>query len=325
MSLIEDFITNLSLRFNNENDLSDITWTMTQTSDAFLTSFLRFFFPKDKFREVSLIREMPNEDCRPDFYFEYEGEKFLIECKIWDHNHHFEQYTKRFKIKNDRLGYITNYPMIKEGYTVRTWTELYLYLQKHIPKDEESLWKGYLEYLKQVCGIFILEKTMNLDGMFSLYTFYRSLDEVFAIDDENFTSSLYDSKKDTNNGGNMFLTPRDGVMGKYFDVKFKHIRLKQTWGWMGVYFEREHPLICIGFDNREGWGKPVYDLLFVKLDSIKKGKFFDKPYEESGAIWFDFNSADKFNDLDTPAKQISLLKSFFQEVLDVVYNTKQEL
>ena len=94
---------------------------------------------------------------------------------------------------------------------------------------------------------------------------------------------------------------------------------------MGVYFEREHPLICIGFDNREGWGKPVYDLLFVKLDSIKKGKFFDKPYEESGAIWFDFNSADKFNDSDTPAKQISLLKSFFQEVLDVVYNTKQEL
>lgn len=324
MEMMENFISNLSLRLNSENNLSDITWTMCQTSDAFQNVFLQFFFPKEKFTEVYLQRELPDEDCRPDFYFEHDGKVFLIECKIWDRNHHFEQYTKQFKISNEQLGYITNYPMLKEGFSVRTWTELYIYIKNRIPKEEESLWNGYLEYLQEVCQIFIPKQPMNLDGMFSLYTLYRSLDEVFIVDNEKFSSSLYDSRKDTNSGGNLYGTPRNGIMGKYFEVKFKHIRLKQTWGWMGVYFEREHPQICIGFDYREGWGKPVCDLLLNKVDGMKKGKLFSKPYEECGAIWFDFNQADKFNALNEPSKQIVLLKSYFNEVLETIYRIKQE-
>ena len=117
MEMMENFISNLSLRLNSENNLSDITWTMCQTSDAFQNVFLQFFFPKEKFTEVYLQRELPDEDCRPDFYFEHDGKVFLIECKIWDRNHHFEQYTKQFKISNEQLGYITNYPMLKEGTT----------------------------------------------------------------------------------------------------------------------------------------------------------------------------------------------------------------
>ncbi|MCQ2303067.1 MAG: hypothetical protein MJZ94_10645 [Bacteroidales bacterium] len=324
MERIENFISNLSLRLNSENNLSDITWTMCQTSDIFQSVFLQFFFPKEKLTEVYLQRELPDEDSRPDFYFEHDGKVFLIECKIWDRNHHFEQYTKQFKIPNEQLGYITNYPMLKEGFSVRTWTELYIYIKNRILKEEESLWNGYLEYLQEVCQIFIPKQAMNLDGMFSLYTFYRSLDEVFIVDNEKFSSNLYDSRKDTNSGGNLYGTPRNGIMGKYFEVKFKHIRLKQTWGWMGVYFEREHPQIYIGFDYREGWGKPVYDLLLNIVDGMKKGKMFSKPFEEGGAIWFDFNQADKFNALNEPSKQISLLKSYFNEVLETIYKIKQE-
>lgn len=324
MSLIEKFISNLSLRLYSENNLSDITWTMCQTSEIFQAAFLHFFFPKEKFYDVYLQRELPDEDSRPDFYFEFEGKVFLIECKIGDKKQHFEQYTKKFKIPNEQLGYITNYPLLKEGFLIHTWTELYIYIKKRIPKEEESLWNSYLEYLKEVCQIFIPKQPMNLDGMFSLYTFYRSLDEVFIADNEMFASSLYDSKKDTNNGGNLFFTPRDGVMGKYFDVKFKQVKLKQTWGWMGVYFEREHPQICIGFDYRDGWGKPVYDMILSKENVLKKGKTFNKPYEEGGAIWFDFNQVDKFNGLNEPKKQISLLKSYFNEVLETIYKIKQE-
>ena len=325
MERIENFISNLSMRLNSENNLSDITWTMCETSDLFLTAFLDFFFPKEKFGEVFLQRELADDTSRPDFYFEHDNKTYLIECKIWDRNHHFEQYTKQFRIPNEQLGYITNYPMAKEGFVVYTWTELYTYLKNRIPQQELELWNGYLEYLKRVCYIFIPEQPMNLDGMFSLYTFYRSLDDVFITDNDLFSSSLYDSRKDTNNGGNLFCTPRDGVMGKYFDVKFKHIKLKQTWGWMGVYFEREHPQICIGFDYREGWGKPVYDLLLNKVDGMKKGKLCSKPYEEGGAIWFDFNQADKFNGLSSPSKQISLLRSYFNEVIETIYKIKQEL
>ncbi len=325
MSVTEKFISNLSFRLNKENDLSDITWAMCETSDLFLTEFLAFFFPSVDFDEVTLQREVANDDSRPDFYFEYNDKIYLIECKIWDRNHHFAQYTKRFGIPNEQLGYITNYPMMKEGFAVHTWTELYSYLKKRIPTEEKELWNGYLEYLEQVCYIFIPTKPMNTDGMYSLYAFYCSLDEVFACDNNKYKSFLYPYLKGTNNGGNTERTPREGVMGKYFDVTFKHIRLKRTWGWMGVYFEREKPVICIGFDNREGWGKPVYKLLKKQLTNIKKGKYFDSAYEAGDFIWFDFNKVDIFNSLDSPSKQISLLRSYFFEVLDVIYSLKQNV
>lgn len=324
MEGIEKFISNLSLRLNSENNLSDITWTMCQTSDVFQNVFLQFFFPKEKFAEIYLQRELSNGGCRPDFYFEHEGKVFLIECKIWDRNHHFEQYTKTFGIPNEQLGYITNYPLLKEGFSVRTWTELYVHMKNRIPKEEESLWNGYLEYLKKICQIFIPKQPMNLDGMFSLYTFYRSLDEVFIADNESFSSSLYDSKRDTNSGGNFLCFPRDGVMGKYFEVNFKIIGMQQTWGWMGVYFEREHPQIYIEFDNREGWGKPVYDMLLNKVVGMNNGEMFSKPFEEEGAVWFEFNKAKEFNGLNDVSKQIDMLRSYFKEVLETIYKIKQE-
>lgn len=323
--MIEDFLSILSERFYHENDLSDITWAMCQTSNMFLTAFLDFFFPNVPFDEIYLEREAADGDCRPDFKFEYEGKTYLIECKIWDPNHHFEQYIKHYKITPEQLGYITNYPMQQKGFVVRTWTELYLFLKKQIPSEESELWNGYLSYLQSVCNIYIFEKHMNLEGMFSLYTFYHSLDEVFAVDNEKYNSHLYNSLKDTNNGGYRLYGPREGVMGKYFEVKFKGIRMKETWGWMGVFFEREHPLICVCFDFREDWGKPVYNLLMSHLGQIGAGKYFVEPKEEEdGAVWFEFNKAAEFNELKDLNAQIELLKSYFIEVLDTIYSLKKK-
>lgn len=326
MEQLKDFIVNLSSRFRSENNLSDITWTMCRTSDLFQESFVHFFFPGLDTNEIFLQREYPDDDSRPDFFFHADGKDYLIECKIYDHNHHFEQYTKRFKIAPEQLGYITNYQMRKSGYTVRTWTELYFFLLKRIPEDESLLWEGYLDYLKDVCSIFITNRPMNLEGMFSLYTFYQCLDNVFAIDNERYSSEPYGGLKDTNNGGNFTrLTPRDGVIGKYFGVSLKISRMKKAWGWMGVYFKLENPIICVGFDNREGWGKPIYKLLNYYCDDLKEGKYFDTPYydDESDAFWFDFNKADEFNSINEPKKQIELLKAFFIEILDTIYAIKQ--
>lgn len=326
MEYLEDFITNLSSRFRKENDLSDITWTMCQTSDRFLEAFVQFFFPGVSTDDIYLQRELSDDDSRPDFYFQSEGKEYLIECKIYDRNHHFEQYTKRFKVPAERLGYITNYPLQKVGFTVHTWTELYVYLKGRISDEEASLWNGYLGYLKDVCSVFLTNTPMNLDGMFSLYTFYRGLDEVFSFDNDHYTAFLYDSRKDTNSGGNFSgSTPREGVMGKYFEVAFKHVRMKRAWGWMGVYFEREHPLVCIGFDDRDGWGKSVFDLLIDRVDDMEAGMYFDAPYydDETNGIWFDFNKAEEFNQLGNSKEQTALLKSFLQEVLDTIYSIKQ--
>lgn len=168
--MVDAFISNLSYRFRSENDLSDVIWTMCQTSPKFQNAFLAFFFPKVKFGNVLIEREKSNDDSRPDFYIDLSGTIFLVECKIYDRNHHFEQYVKKFKIPNENLGYITNYPCQKKGFIVKTWTELYIYLEDIVPEDEAPLWNGYLRYLQDVCSITLFNKPMKIDGMSSLYT-----------------------------------------------------------------------------------------------------------------------------------------------------------
>ncbi|MEY8607369.1 hypothetical protein E5360_09875 [Muribaculum intestinale] len=321
--MLVKFISNLSQRFRSENDLSDVTWTMCQTSDRFQRIFLQFFFPNlpDDCSEVWIGREDSKDDSRPDFIFYYKDETYLIENKIGDKNHHFEQYVKTFKIEPAHLGYIANYPIAKDGFQTHTWRELFLHLSKNVPEGEKELWTAYLEYIKDVCCIFITEKPMNLQGMFSLYTFYRCLDDVFVFDNDAFSSALYDSLKDTNGGGNFLCTPRDGVMGKYFSLKLKKCHVKKSWGWLGVYFDRMDPVICLGFCNREDWGKPVFNILNRDPDAIPEGNYASKPYEEDGAYWFDFKKNELFNDLDLDG-QVKMLREFFQEAIMAVYNAK---
>lgn len=324
--MLAEFISNLSYRFRSENDLSDVTWTLCQTSDKFQCVFLRFFFPwmEEDCGEIYIEREQSNDDSRPDFVFDYNGETYLIENKIGDKKHHFEQYVKRFKIAPNQLGYITNYPLKKDGFTTHTWTEFYKYTQASIPDDERQLWTAYLSYLHDVCYIFIPTKAMDLKGMHSLYTFYRSLDEVVSVDNDSFTSCLYNSLRDTNHGGNFLWEPRDGVMGKYFEVKFKNIKIKKSWGWIGVYFDRENPVICLGFCNREGWGKPVYSLLSPKLEDISETIISSAPYEEDGAIWFDFRKYEDFEKSSLEG-QIDLLKDFFVDAIQTVKAQKDDV
>lgn len=325
MNKLAQFIENLAHRFRSENDLSDVTWTMCQTSDRFQCVFLKFFFPwlEEDCGEVYIEREQSNDDSRPDFVFEYNEQTYVIENKIGDRKQHFEQYIKRFKINPNQLGYITNYPLVKDGFTTHTWTEFYKYVQSNIPEDECELWTAYLSYLHNVCYIFLPTKAMDLKGMYSLYTFYRSLDEVVSVDNESFSSSLYDSRKDTNHGGNFLCEPRDGVMGKYFEVKFKDVKIKKSWGWIGVYFDREDPIICIGFCNRQDWGKPVNNLILPKIDDIPETDKSTAPYEGEGAIWFDFKKYEEFSKA-TLCGQIELLKSYFTDVILTIKNQKSD-
>ena len=322
--MLAQFISNLAERFRSENDLSDITWTMCQTSDRFQCAFLKFFFPwlKDDSRDVYIEREQSNDDSRPDFVFEYDGETYLIENKIGDKNHHFEQYIKTFKIDPSHLGYIANYPIAKEGFITHTWKDFYLYLQLIVPDEEASLWNAYLNYVKDVCYIYNPTKAMNLNGMNSLYTFIRCLEDVFAVDREEFTSELYSNRKDTKSGGNFLCRPLDGVMGKYFGLTFKGVHINKTWGWMGVYFERELPLICIGFRDEKNWGKPVYNFLSKSYQIIPEGKLCTAPYPEDGAYWYDFKAPKDFDKLSLE-EQIKLLKDFFEETIISIYNAKK--
>ncbi len=308
--MIESFLNILASRKRSENDLSDITWALCLSSHSFQTLFLNFFFPDSEFLNITRFeREKSEGDCRPDFLIENDGIIYLIECKIYDTNHHFEQYTSTFNIPNERLGYITNYKMTQNGFIVKTWEDLYDYVTNNLPEseNEKALWTGYLKYLKSVCGIIKITKKMDLKGMYSLYSFTELLKKLVNRAETEFELRYYSNKN---------IQGGDGISGCYFEIKYSKDLINTTWAWIGIYYERENPLICLGFEDKQGWGKPVYELLDSRLDKIERDEFCTKPYREDGAIWFELTD-EKHKEFDKISleEQIQLIKEFMDRVI----------
>ena len=308
--MIENFLDILSGRKRSENDLSDITWALCLSSHSFQVLFLNFFFPNIKFLDITKFeREKSEGDSRPDFLIENNRIIYLIECKIDDRNHHFEQYTSTFNIPNERLGYITNYKMTQNGFAVKTWDELYDHVTNNLPEseNEKALWIGYLRYLKSVCGIIKINKKMDLKGMYSLYSFTVLLKKLVIRTESEFELQYYSNKN---------IQGGDGISGSYFEIKYSNDVINRTWAWIGIYYERENPLICLGFEDKQGWGKPVYEIIDKQLDKIDKDEFCTKPYCEDGAIWFDL-TCEKHKEFDTTnlEGQIQIIKEFMDTVI----------
>ena len=294
--MIKLLFENLSERLYNENDLSDITWAMCYTSSAFKEAFLKFFFEDMEISEdIEINREVSKDDDRVDFLINNKGETFLIENKINDKISHFGKYDKTYKVTPERFGYIANYPISQEKpYQIRTWEDFYKKLKSTKCDDdiEQSLIDGYREYLKKVCNIIDFEK---------VYSKNRFYDNSHA---------------------------NHRATGINFDLNYRRgSHIKQSWGWIGIYYSQEKPTIHIGFWDIDGWGKPVCSII-KKAGAIKKGKFHSKSYEEDGVYWFDFVDRDKtFNTLSLE-EQTDMLKSFMDEVLndirDYALKLKQE-
>ena len=168
--LIEMFFEKLSYRLYKENHLSDITWAMIESCLDFRRLFIQFFFGEqvDVTSPISIKREHSSGNCRADFYLKAGSVEYIIECKVNDGNHHFEDY--RLEWPAAKLGYIANYD-IKDvlGYEIRTWKGFYTYILSFLETGEmdvtsRELICGYLQYLKGICGIFKIEK-MKLDGL----------------------------------------------------------------------------------------------------------------------------------------------------------------
>ena len=95
MTELTKFFTALSERARKENDLSDITYAMCEANLEFQKFFLDFFFREANLdvKTVKISREHSTEWGRPDFWIRTaDGLLYIVEVKIWDSNHHFEQY-----------------------------------------------------------------------------------------------------------------------------------------------------------------------------------------------------------------------------------------
>ena len=315
-----DFFRSISYKFRKENDLSDITWAMCLSCDSFRDSFLKFFFPEIQInKEVSIEREKSENDSRPDFYINNGGVKYLIENKIYDTNHHFGQYDSTFNIPPERFGYITNYKigdeaLRKRGYCLHTWEELFDIFSKNIPEDlnEQQLWLGYLEYVKNVCGIIKIEGPMKLNGIYSLYLLMEILEKkLINRTEEDFEVKFYNRNKLCGNGNST------GATGINFQLiyKLKEVENVNIWGWIGIEFNTPEPIILMGFYDKSDWGKGYIDL--IRNEVFSKQICFEKPFWEDSCLWFELSSElrKEFEVCEDVTKQEDILKKFMDEVI----------
>ena len=321
--MIAKLLSYLAQRQHDENALSDVTWAACSASPSLLQAFLSFFFPKVAFDRITAFeREYAQRDSRPDFYIRNGEDIYLVENKIYDQNHHFDQYISTFGIPAERLGYISNYPMVEAGCTVHTWDEFYHHLQHLQPEDaeERELWRAYLEYVKNVCSICERPEKMDLKGMYSLYVLMKELSKLVNNQTDTYTSEYYNSRGDTHQGGNIQGSMRDGIAGCYFHVKYANDAITECRSWIGVYYERKDPLFCICFEDNPGWGKSVCDLLTPeRISMLPAGNFYGSVYSEDGHLWFDLSDAKlaAFQTADFDG-QIALLKGFLDEVVTII-------
>lgn len=280
---LDCFFEALAERLSKENHLSDITYALCQSDKVFLQFFLDFFFGDDKINvykdKVEISRELSFENGRPDFTIHVgESEIYIIEVKIWDSNHHFSQYKERLGDNvNGHLGYIANYTINKEelskedkqafenacadGKTVKTWKEFIHKLERYQAFNDPMI-RSYLDYVRAVCPFddFSLsaETEISLDDFQKIAGFTQGLKDKI---DKTSGVSLYTRS-------NRYFVPQKW-MGYFFELhKFEDD--KSVWGWVGTLYTRKGAVICVEFENRNGWGKLVCE----KFQKIKSDLHF---------------------------------------------------
>ena len=313
MDIASSFFSSLAQRFGKEVDLCDVTWAICQASQSFQMVWITFFFPELENEIIeSIEREVPDgkgEGSRVDFFINVEGRKpYMIEVKIWDRNHHFGQYEKSYRVGKDHLGYITNYPLRKEGYKIRQWKEFYQLLKSiDFPEQEKSMIAGYCEYIRNICGITMIEGIIDLEKTTCLY------DLTFIFHELAFRQTdHYDSVKCRDFANNC---------SKYTCLT---VRYKNNPEWrtqypiIGIWYNHNDPRICAGFFKDKSFAKRITDFMKANHHSFPKveRKYCSLPIDK-GDYYFKFSDEAKsaFTNAATVEDQKTILREFLDEAL----------
>ncbi len=321
--MLESFFNHLSNRFYKENALSDITWAMCMSSEIFKVNFMKFFFDEDNFIQLEIIREYSKGNSRPDFWIKTESNEYLIEVKIHDKNHHFEQYDYDFP--NAKKGYIANYQIENiEGYSIKNWREFIDWFKNEVLKGHENipekdllLINGYFSYLTSVCSIINYEK-MNLSNLKSLYHFNLMINEI--IKTPFIESELYCTVNTLLKGINEYRS------GKYFTIFKGDTHLVIGDPWFGVCYETGKVFIEIYPFNHPKSAFMFFDTA-LKENRLQKGNYFDKPIKKDGSIWFNIIE-EKFTIFNSNTTSIEtqkeILTNFFNEAIRYIREIMEE-
>mgnify|MGYP004666717205 CR=1 FL=1 len=297
---LSSFFSALAERAYKENDLSDVTYALLEANKAFRQFFLDFFFPHEGLvgEKVVIEREHVLGDSRPDFWIRSGSEVYLVEVKIWDGGHHFEQYHKILGEEGAkdgrwaRLGYIANYSLCdvnvcedgtsrkasELGCGLHTWEEF----AKRLESDDcsgDPLVQGYLDYLKRVCPYDDFNWrtwSRELDDFNSVKEFYNDLSKAIQA----VCCKVYSSSRAS------FDRTR---LGQFFTWSYNG---KPVWGWLGVYYTDAGAELCVEFEDREGWGRPVCEAVRQRQPSkVKEGvlRFYYRgqtPFDKESMLGF---------------------------------------
>ena len=268
----KSFLEALSLRMRKENDLSDITYAMCESNIVFRQFFLDFFFPFAHLiaEKVEIAREHSHALGRPDFWITRRdtGEVFIVEVKIWDGNHHFDQYFGILRDRNNgcadfdsvcvwqHLGYIANYEIneangksiVDLGCNVTTWMKFVNRLEQY-HSFNDSLIESYVRYVKAVCpfdAFNVDDYLLNADDFKKVRSLTQDIEAAIEVSDR---CHRY-------NGSTRYFYSQYR-MGRFFSLAIDDDRT--AWGWFGVYYLASGVSICIEFEDRDGWGRIVCD------------------------------------------------------------------
>jgi hypothetical protein len=296
------FFSKLAERLSSENDLSDITWALCSSNDAFQKIFLDYCFKESIKNDIyDIEREFVKDNKRPDFVItDNEKGKYLLEVKIKDQDIH-EDYKKIFK--DFTRAFIDNYPFPENEKNKKiydyygTWHELIDIIERKIKNNNglnNTIVKGYLSYLKSVTNYFKGE-TMNLYSLSSLNTFSKTIKDII----EETVSKIQLKYA----GGDEWLGYK-----LQFEEENKYFNI-----WFGIIFDSNESHLYMEFRD------DCDDSVKNELMKTKNGEFFKKPeIWKDGRIIVEIENNHLKMLCDTNIsyeKQYKILKEYFKEVM----------
>lgn len=245
-----DFFESLSQRVYSENNLSDITWSLTEASFEFKKFFFDFFFREkdssdDFIRGIEIIREYTKDKSRPDFFIKTREGNFLIEVKKYDKDYHFKDYKETFI--DDKKAFISIYTLSEEDkelgksndFIIKTWAEFYSDLEKLEFTENKYLIEGYLNYIKNVCNIIkFTEMEIQLKNKITIPDFIGKIFEIIDSVEKNLKEKGYKSR----------VVKNSTEYGIYIKNKTTEEECLFFGVWYPVWKEKKEPF-CIGVYN----------------------------------------------------------------------------
>ena len=299
----DDFFKKLAERLNSENDLSDITWALCSSNDAFQKIFLDYCFEESIKNDIyDIEREVVQDNTRPDFIItDNEKVKYLLEVKIYNKNIH-ENYGENFK--DLTRAFIANYsfPENNKNNKVYKYKKTWHGLIEHIENKMNNInginnviIKGYLSYLKSVTNYFKGE-SMNLSNLHSLSIFLKTIKQIIE-------TTIVETK------------PKYVGCDEWVGYKFKFDKLNKHFNiWFGITFGNEENYLFLEF--LEDCSESVKKTLINKSN----GRYFKKPYSDGGSIYVDIESKYLkmlFDSEKTFEYQKEKLNEYFNEVINI--------